>query len=224
MDIHNGHRERLRNRFIEQGLKGFEDVNALELLLFYAIPRKDTNPIAHALLERFGSLDAVFETSVKELAQVPGVGESAAVLINMLPQMMQKVMVSKTKNTHILKDYKTAGEYLQPRFMYEREEIILLVCLDSRKRIINCTEISRGVVNYVAASARKIVECAVLNRADSVIIAHNHPNGLPIPSVEDRAATAQIRQSLAAVDISLADHFVITDDEYVSMASMNLMG
>ncbi len=223
MDIHNGHRKRLRNRFIGQGLNGFDDVNALELLLFYAIPRKDTNPVAHALLERFGSLAAVFEAPVQELAQVPGVGESAAVLISMLPQMMRKITVSKTQNTRILNDVKSAGEYLHPRFLHEREEVILLVCLDSRKRVICCTEVSRGSVVSVAVNARKIVECAVLNRADSVIIAHNHPNGRVTPSVEDRTATAQIKRSLTAVDISLADHFVITDEEYVSMAQMNFI-
>lgn len=223
MNIHNGHRERLRNRFIEQGLNGFDDVNALELLLFYAIPRKDTNPIAHALLERFGSLDGVFEAPVQELAQVPGVGENAAALINMLPQMMRKVMVSKTENTRILNDVKKAGEYLQPRFLHEQEEVMLLVCLDSRKRIISCVEISRGVVNSVAFNTRKVVECAVLNRADSVIIAHNHPNGRITPSVEDRNATAQIKRSLAAVGITLEDSFVIADEEYVSMARLNLI-
>lgn len=223
MSIHNGHRERLKDRFMQQGLNGFNDHNALELLLFYAIPRKDTNPIAHALLDRFGSLAAVLEARPQELMQVPGVGAGAACLISLLPQLMRKAMVSKTRDMYILSDVAAAGEYLQPRFLYERDEIVIVLCLDSRKRIICCSELSRGGVNSVTINPRKVVECAVLNRADSLIIAHNHPNGRAMPSVEDRRMTVQIKESLAAVEIRLEDHFIFSDGEYVSMAQLNMM-
>lgn len=223
MSIHNGHRERLKDRFMQQGLNGFNDHNALELLLFYAIPRKDTNPIAHALLDRFGSLAAVLEARPQELMQVPGVGACAACLISLVPQLMRKAMVSKTRDMYILSDVAAAGEYLQPRFLYERDEIVIVLCLDSRKRIICCSELSRGGVNSVTINPRKVVECAVLNRADSLIIAHNHPNGRAMPSVEDRRMTSQIKESLAAVEIRLEDHFIFSDGEYVSMAQLNMM-
>ena len=223
MSIHQGHRERLRERFIRQGLNGYNELNALELLLFYAIPRKDTNPIAHALLERFGSLAAVFEATQQELEQIPGVGENAASLICLLPQMMRRAAVSKAENIHILKDTKTAGEYLRPKLLYEREEVVLLVCLDSRKRVINCVELSRGLANSVSVSVRKLVEFAVLERSDAIILAHNHPSGYAMPSIEDRNFTLQAKQALATVGISLADHFIVTDGECVSMAEMNFM-
>jgi len=221
MNVHEGHRERLRKRYLEQGLNGFNDLNALELLLFHAIPRIDTNPIAHALLDRFGSLAAVFEASVQELKEVPGIGENAAVLITLIPQMMRKAMVSKNADVKIISDAELAGQFFLPKFMFETDEVVLLACLDARKRVISCAEMNRGVVNSVAISARKIVETALLNKADSVIIAHNHPQGFALPSREDKMITTQIRQSLATIGVELVDHIIVADGEFVSMAQSN---
>lgn len=223
MSIHDGHRARLRKRYIEQGLNGFNELNALELLLFHAIPRKDTNPIAHALIDRFGSLAGVFEADIKELMDVPGVGESAAVLISMLPQMMRKVMSSKNEDISIISSSEEAGQFLVPRFAFEKDELVLLVCLDARKRIMSCTEISRGVMNSVAVNVRKVVETAVLTKADSVLIAHNHPQGFALPSREDRDMTRRIMQSLASIGIELIDHIIVADGEFVSMAQSDML-
>ncbi|MGI5977798.1 MAG: JAB domain-containing protein [Candidatus Limivicinus sp.] len=224
MGIHDGHRERLRQRFTEHGLENFNEVNALELLLFYAIPRRDTNEIAHALLDRFGSLSAVFEAGVQELRDVPGVGESTAVLISLIPQIMRKALILKESGRGAILSSTDAGDYLVPRFMYMTEEHILLLCLNSKKQINACIDVGSGVVNASETSTRKIVETALKYRASSVILAHNHPDGFAIPSREDDMVTKQVCSSLELVGIQLIDHIIVSGEDYVSYADSGLIG
>lgn len=221
--IHDGHRERMRERFRDHGLKSFSELNALELLLFYAIPRRDTNELAHTLLNRFGSLAGVFEAGMQELREVPGVGESTAQLIMLVPQIMKLSLVTQGNEVKYITNSDEAGRFFVPRFMLEREEVLLLVCLDSQKRVIACTEMGRGVVNSVLTSNRRIVETALKNRAGSVIIAHNHPDGFALPSREDDAATQQIAASLSMVGIPLVDHIVVAGDDFVSYADSGML-
>ena len=223
MGIHDGHRERLRTNFLENSLDGFNEVNSLELLLFYAIPRISTNELAHRLLDRFGSLYRVFDASYHELMEVEGVGENTAVLIKLIPEIMRKSRVSETSGIKVLAASSAAAEYLVPRFLYQEIEILLMVCLDSQKRIITCTEISRGVVNSVDANVRRIVEMALKYRASSVILAHNHPDGVALPSVEDDATTGLVGKALSSVGITLADHIIVAGEEYASYADSGMM-
>lgn len=223
MGVHDGHRERMRGRFIEHGLDNFNELNALELLLFYAIPRKDTNPIAHALLDRFGSLSGVFEASVRELTEVEGVGESAAALIMLIPQIVKKSVVSRSGSRPVIDTARQAAEYLVPRFLFEKDEFFLLLCLDSEKRLISCTEIGRGVVNAVDINVRRIAETALKNRASYVLISHNHPDGNPLPSREDDYVTKQVCSAMRAISIPLTDHLIISGENYSSYASSGMM-
>ena len=223
MGIHDGHRERLRVNFIENGLDGFNELNSLELLLFYAIPRRDTNELAHRLLDRFGSLNGVFDASFYELMEVDGIGENAASLITLIPEIMRKSRISEVSDTKVITSSAAAGKYLVPRFLYQKIEILLLLCLDSQKRIISCVEVNRGVVNTVDANARRIVEMALKYRASSVIIAHNHPDGVAIPSREDDGTTQLIGRALASVGITLADHIIVAGESYASYADSGMM-
>ena len=134
MNIHEGHRERLKKRFLEHGLESFEDYSVLELLLFYALPRSDVNPIAHALINKFGSLAAVFDAPVEELTHVPGIGINAAEYIKLIPQVSRRYLISRASFDNILDSTKKAGEYLLPRFYAERDEIVYLVCLTPNAR------------------------------------------------------------------------------------------
>lgn len=222
-NLHAGHRERMRKRFQEHGLDSFQDHEVLELLLFQAQPRKDMNPIAHRMLERFGSLEAVFEASEEELRQVKGIGESAAFLVKLIPQIARRYMMEKASNDNILDSTDTAGEYFVPRFMYERAEVVYLACLDTRHRVICCREIGRGVVNYAEINIRRIVELALANHAAGVILAHNHTSGIAIPSKEDQASTHQIQRALRLVGIELIDHIVVGGDDFVSMANSGML-
>lgn len=223
MGIHDGHRDRLKARFLEQGLDGFNELNALELLLFYAIPRRDTNELAHALLDRFETLSGVFDASFEELTEVPGIGAHTAALIRLVPQLVRKSAIDEGKHTRTISNSRDAGQYFVPRFAFEREEVLLLACLDSQKRVSSCTEMGRGVVNEVPASVRRITETALKKRASSVMLAHNHPDSLAIPSREDELLTREIMSALRLLDIPLIDHIIVSGEEYFSFADAGML-
>ena len=224
MGVHEGHRARLKERYLEQGLKGFNDLNALELLLFYAIPRRDTNELAHALLDRFGTLEDVLGATVKELQTVPGVGEHAAVLLSLIRETARRCELNRTRGITSIQSTADAGAYLLPRLRYEQDEKLLLLCLDSQKRVLDCTEVASGAINEIKISIRKIVETAVNCRASSVILAHNHPDGSARPSKEDELTTRSIVNALKLVEIPVEDHIVVAGNEYVSFAACGLLG
>lgn len=217
-ELHEGHRDRLKARFRATGLDGFHEVNILELLLFYAIPRRDTNPIAHRLLDRFGTLAGVLDAPVEELMKVEGVGENAALLLHLVPQTARQYQVSRNAGVCILDTTTKAGNYLAPYFFGERDEVVYLLCLDAKCKVLDCRLLFRGGINSAAVSVRKIVETAIACNATSVVLAHNHTSGIALPSREDEATTRAIQRALDAVDILLADHIVVADGDFVSMA------
>lgn len=223
MGVHDGHRERLRARFAEHGLESFNELNALELLLCYAIPRRDTNELAHRLLDAFGSLSGVFQASMQELTSIPGIGENAAMLILMVPQIVKKAHVSKAKETKIIRISTDAGNYLLPYFLDEQDEIVMMLCLDNKRAVICCREMGRGVVNCVDANIRRMVETALKVKTTTVIIAHNHPNGVALPSREDDNFTRTLYRSLGLLGITLEDHIIVANDEFVSLADSGVM-
>lgn len=218
MSVHDGHRERMKQRFLQHGLEDFDDHNVLELLLFYALPRGDVNPLAHQLLDQFGSLSAVFDAPVDELDKVPGIGDHAAVLIKLLPQVSRRYLMSRTRFDNILDSSKKAGDYLTPYFFAERDEVVYMVCLDAKCKVLSCKQLFRGSVNSASVSIRKIVENALQYNATSVILAHNHTSGIALPSQEDRETTRRVGDALGAVDINLTDHIIVADDDFVSLA------
>ena len=213
----------MKARYRDHGLDNFNDVNVLELLLFYAIPRKDTNELAHALLDHFGSLDRIFEASVPELEEVPGIGENTALLITLVPQITRRYLMAKGNCICSITSYAEAGKYLVPRLMFEKEEKLLLLCLDAKKSVISCVTLGSGVINAVDVNVRKVVENAVRNRASSVILAHNHPSGVALPSREDERITREIASALKLVGIPLDDHIIVAGDDFVSFADSGLI-
>lgn len=219
-NLHEGHRERLRQRFLGGGLEGFDDHTALELLLCFAIPRRDVNIIAHRLMDTFGSLHAVLNAPVEELIKVEGIGAGAAALIALVPQIARRgaLSLSEAKKHPKLTSSKIAGRFILPYFSGERTEVVYLMTLDNKCRLINCRKISEGELNYANISTRKVVEAAIRDNATSVILAHNHTSGAPLPSQCDIQATEQLQSSLSSVGISLLDHIVVADDDFVSVA------
>lgn len=222
MGVHEGHRDRLKARFKDHGLDSFNDLNALELLLFYAIPRRDTNVLAHELLDRFGSLSGVFSAGIRELTEVPGIGENAAMLIRLVPQMMKKCRMSQVSDIRVFKGSRELGQFLLPRFMDERDEMVLIMCLDSRNALICCEVLNRGVVNAVDITVRRMIEIALKNKASSVVLAHNHPEGIAMPSREDEFFTKKARDALRIMDMELLDHIIVAGDKYFSMGDSGL--
>ena len=218
MSIHEGHRQRLKERFRKEGLDHFEEHQVLELLLFYCIPRVDTNPIAHALLERFGSLARVFEAPVEELEKVPGIGHNTAVFLSLVMASGRYYQVSCATRNVILRTVEECGKYLLPLFYGKRNEIVYLLCLDAKCKVLTCKMLGEGSVNSAGVPVRRIVETALAANATSVILAHNHPSGVAVPSDADVQTTRRVAVALDAVEIGLLDHIVVADDDYVSMA------
>ena len=205
---HKGHRERLKNRFLNTGLDSFTDVQALELLLFYAIPMKDTNPIAHALLNRFGSLSQVLDAPVEELKKVPGISDHAAALLHLTTELARFYQVDSAQRVEVLTSLDACGAYLVPRFFGRKVETVFLLCLDAKCKVS---------VNAASISVRKVVETALNANATSVVLAHNHPSGVALPSADDVQTTQRIAQALHAVDVVLIDHIVVAEGDYISM-------
>ena len=215
--MHSGHRERMKQRFRETGLNGFDDINALELLLFYAIPRQDTNPVAHALIDRFGSLHAVIDAPYEDLLKVPGVGENVATFLKLIPAVCKRYTQSKQKQRVKYTSLEDMENFVIPLFSFEMEETLFVICLDTANRITYCEPISQGSAEAVKAEPRKIVEIALERRAARVVLAHNHPSGIAAPSPSDISLTHNIQLSLKLFNIELLDHFIVADDECVSL-------
>ena len=223
MSVHEGHRERMRRQMKTSGMDSLSDVQLLEVALYYAIARRDTNEIAHALLRRFGSLSGVLEAPRAELLKIDGVGESAADLLLLFIQMERRHLMDRAGRQTILDTTYKCAQYLMPRFIGEQEEVVYLLCLDAKCKALDCSLIHRGAVNMTAISVRKIVKAARDHNATSVVVAHNHPSGLALPSREDRATTLALKAALDAVDVVLVDHVIVADEDFVSLADDGLL-
>lgn len=223
MSVHDGHRERMKKKLLEQGLDGFDDHNVLELLLFYVLPRQDTNPIAHMLLDYFGSLEAVFEAPLEELIKVPGIGENTATLLKLIPAVSRRYEMSKNNFGEILDSTTKAGDYLAARYLFERDEVVYVVCLDAKRRVICCKALFRGDVNSAEVSVRKIAELALVKNASAIILSHNHTSGIALPSREDELTTKHVKSALESMNITLLDHIIVAGDDYISMAESGLL-
>ena len=223
MAEHDGHRGRLKNRFLEYGLDNFDDHTVLELLLFYAMPRQDTNVIAHRLIDTFGSLDAVFEADVSALTAVNGVGEHAATLIRLAPEIGRRYMMAKEKNGTVLDTSADAGRFLVPRFVHVDREQVYLVSLDAGLKVMDCSLVAGGDTTNVQFNIRELVTAALQHKADSVILAHNHLTGIAQPSQEDIQATLRLRDALDVVGVRLADHIIVAGSGFVSLADEGVL-
>ncbi|MBP3314007.1 MAG: DNA repair protein RadC [Oscillospiraceae bacterium] len=214
---HSGHRKRLKERFVTEGLDSFSDLHALELMLFFVVPRRDTNPIAHGLLERFGSLRGVMDARKEDLEEVKGVGENATLLLKLIPALVRKYRMDSFEGDVVLLRTQETGDFLIPRFSSAREEEVHLLSLDAKGKVLDCRRIHKGSVNTVGVSVRKVVETALTTGASSVVLAHNHPSGLALPSEEDKATTRLVQQALKPVSVTLADHIIVAGEDFVSL-------
>ncbi len=218
-----GHRRRMKERFLNGGLDGFADHEVLELLLFYAIPQRDVNPLAHRLLDRFGSLAGVLDASPEELAGVEGSGPGTAALLSLIPALSRRYAISGGSFDGAVTSSADAGRALLPYFIGETREVMYAACLDGKRRLIGCKLLDRGGNTGTGVNVRRVVECAIGMRAAAVIVAHNHPSGVAVPSREDREATLELKKALALVDVELVDHLVIADGDFVSMADAGML-
>jgi len=214
--VHTGHRQRIKEEFRARSAS-FPDHKVLEILLFFANPRGDTNPIAHELLERFGSIAGVLDALPEDLQKVSGVGEHAADLLKTVKEVATRYFTARTDVTEIIYTSQQAIPLLQPYFFGARGERAALLCLDAKGKPVGIQEFSQGSVNSTVISPRAVVEAALARNATQVILAHNHVSGLAVPSHEDWATTKQLAQVLRTVDVRLLDHLIFIDDDMVSL-------
>ena len=217
-NIHKGHREKVKQRYYESGLDSMPDHNILELLLFFGIPQKDTNPLAHELIDKFGSFSGVLEADFNDLRSVKGMTDSAACLLTLFLPVYKRYAKDLSKKRKVFKDAKDVADYLRPLFLdTNNNERLYALCLDSQDRLVACRVISDGDIDSSALDTRKLASIVLEVKAKKVILSHNHPNGSLVPSKADSIATQHTFELLRLLKVQLADHIIITDKSYFSM-------
>ncbi len=212
-NIHKGHRERLRKRFIEDG-EHFETHELLELLLTYSIPRRDTNRTAHILLGRFGSFEEILAADMEELTMVEGVGPKTAVMIKLMHELRSRPeKMGKTDRT-LYDSEEKIGRLLLKKYQDKKHEECHIMLFNGRHRMIGFKKLGEGTVNATQVLIRTAVEYAYKHKACSVVISHNHPDGIACPTDSDMRITDELRTAFRLMGIGFDGHFVVADDDW----------
>jgi len=222
-NIHNGHRKRLKNRFLNDGLDGFDEHQVLELLLFFSIPYKDTNDLAHLLIKKYGSLWNVLESDYNDLIANDGVGSATATLFKLIPEISRKYFKNKWGEKPEIKSTKDAGEFAIALFMGHIYEVFYLISLNNRNKVNFSAVIHEGTINESIVYPRIVVELALRHQSANVILAHNHPGGSLNPSNSDIELTKKIVQVLNLISINVFDHIIVSGDKFFSFAENGLL-
>lgn len=216
MGVHDGHRQRMKEQYLNSGMENLADHQLLELLLFYAIPRRDTNELAHRLIERFGSFQNVFRASSEELASVEGMGVGSAALLRLVKDTSLRLQQAPEPAT-VLSSTCQAGEFFRDLLRGQKREMIYLACVDAKNKLLTCRCIAKGTVSTSYVEVRQVVEHALYAGASGVFLAHNHPAGVATASASDICNTGEIVRALEPLNIRFLDHFIIANGEYISM-------
>lgn len=222
-NVHSGHRKRLRDRYIDNGLDGFEEHNVLELLLFYAIPRRDTNDMAHALLNEFGTFSTVLDADIEKIKSVDGIGETAATFLKLIPLLHRRYTYERNSYIGIVNSSYVASEIAIPLFMYEKEELVYLLSFDEHNRCVDKFELYRGEINYQNINAREIYNRAIEYDAHNVVLVHNHFDDNVSVSREDEINTYNLRMQLNIMGLILTDHIIVSGDKYASLVELGYL-
>ena len=213
-NLHKNHRKRMQERAEKNGLEGFSDHELLEMLLFYARPRVDTNPIAHELINTFGSVKGVLDAGTDDLCRVEGVGPAAANLIKLIPELLRRYELCALRKTVCYNEMEKIAAFMHPCFIGLDTERLYLALFNSRMNLLDCVLISEGSVNATDSSLRKISELILNKRATCVVLAHNHPQGVAFPSEADLCTTSTIQEFLRPLNVSILEHFIFNDHRY----------
>lgn len=213
-DLHSGHRQRMKERFLTNGLEGFSSHEVIELMLFYAIPRRDVNELSHRLIERFGSYKGVFDADYEELLTVEGIGENAALLIKFISASWRRYVMVDEHQPYLYDSLKKIGEYAVRLYVGVSVEKIYAMLFDNKMMLLDTVKLAEGSVNSVRISLRTIIDKAIKKNASSIVLIHNHPNGSPYPSDADIKFTNSIKDLLYNVDINLVDHIIVSGKYY----------
>lgn len=213
---HNGRRQRQKEKFLKNSFDVFEQHEVLEMLLYYAIPRRDTNPLAHRLLNRYITFGGVCDAPCDELERDFGLSKNAVVLLKMQPQLARIYTESKQRNDNTIEE-ETIGAQFQSMFIGRNSEAVAMILGNARGEIIFSDIIAKGSINSTEMPVRKMVDLAIRHNAKSAFIAHNHPSGSLLPSKNDLDTTMTVYDTLRSVGVVLVDHYIITDTRYLSI-------
>lgn len=215
-NLHEGHRQKFRERFLETGLRGFSKHNILEFILFYSIPRMDTNETAHRLLDEFGSLKGVFDAPVDALCNVEGIGLHSAIHLKLIHGLIRAYFDEDASKLKYIFSTEDIVNFLSPKFIGLTREAIYLVCLDANCKILKHSFLGQGGISSIDVDIRSIASDILACNATSVIVAHNHPGGVCAPSKEDKEATLRLKQFLSSIDVQLIDHIIFAGNDHFS--------
>lgn len=221
--IHKGHRERVRQRYLEEGLDGFKEHEIVELLLFYCIPMKDTNTLAHKLLNEFGSLHALLEADPRDIQRKCNVSINTAVLLSLIAPLSRRYLKDRWGNRPRLNNSYKAGNYALSLFSGRVYECFYVISLDSQNNVNHSTLVHEGTINEAPVYPRIIVETALRHKANSIILAHNHPGGSLNASKADIEVTRKICQAMKTIGIDVADHIIVAGNQYMSFVEQGIM-
>ena len=222
-NIHEGHRERVREKYINNGnLEHMKEHEILEFLLYYCYARQDTNETAHKMIKEFGSFSRLVDASPREIAKRCNVSERVAILVSLVPHLSKAYLTGKFHLKDSMSNSKLVGEYCISLFVGIHYECFYIICLDTRRRLLRAELVHEGGLDSSAVYPRVIVEAALKNRAGCVVLAHNHPGGTLMPSKSDMEVTKRLRAALATVDIELVDHVIVADNKYYSFIEKKL--
>ena len=221
---HDGHRERLRERYLKSGFDAFQPHEILELLLTWAVPRRDVNPLAHDLIDHFGSLSGVFDAAREDLEAIDGVGPNTALFLSMMGPLCRQYHLSRLSAKKLtLRDPDAVKEYCAVIMKDVRDEEFMVLSFDRQLRLIAADKLAEGIPDQVAVFPRKVVETLIRRGATSAVICHNHPGGSLRPSREDIALTDEIKKALDTVGIRLNDHILVAGGEGCSFHEAGLI-
>ena len=209
--LHDGHRERMREKYLRFGEEAFSDHELIEMLLFHSVPRSNTNDTAHLLLDRFDSPEKLFSADLSSLQSVEGVGERSAMLLSIVGALHKRCKKKKISSKIRFLDLESVGNFFAERFSGSTKEIVEAMYLDSKMRLIDVTTIAEGSIGEVAFTPSKIVRDAIIKDASAVILAHNHPGGVSAASLADKNISIVLESSLASVEIPLIEHIIVSE-------------
>ena len=215
--IHTGHRGRVKEEFLTRGIEGWPDHRVLELILFYAIPQGDVNPLAHELIDRFGSLSGALDALPEELMKVKGMGEHSAAMLKLFPAVLGRYLEGRTGPGRLIHTAAKAGHVLAPYLYGARNEMVYILCLDAKEKLLGVRKLSEGTIGSSDVTIRRAAEECLALRATFCYPAHNHVSGVALPSPEDLNTTQVIRAALEPLGVRLVDHLVFVDGDLVSI-------
>ena len=220
---HKGHRQRLKKRYTLSGIETLHDYEVLELLLFYAIPRRDTKALAKDLLKKFGNLKKLMDADPKEIEALPGTGSQTALLIRLVKDLGTLYLHEKVMETAQQSSTKALLDYCMALMGGLKDERFNVIYLNAQNRIIQTEVIQEGVVNQAVVYPRKILEKALRHKASAIILVHNHPSGNTKPSEADIRLTRTLQDTARVLDILIHDHIIVGENRYFSFREEGLM-